>query len=119
MSETRILIKLLRIYFPRISEFGPASEFRGEGGLNPHPLRYATVQRDPDFIQGEAQFDVLELTDLCVCSAKKLQRKECARISLYVAVGSETTGSVEESTAMKPLRSLRLLVTDYPEQGEN
>jgi hypothetical protein len=31
MSETRILIRLLRIYFPRISEFGPASEFRGRG----------------------------------------------------------------------------------------
>jgi hypothetical protein len=29
MSETRILIRLLRIYFPRISEFGPATEFRG------------------------------------------------------------------------------------------
>jgi hypothetical protein len=28
MSETRILIRLLRIDFPRISEFGPASEFR-------------------------------------------------------------------------------------------
>jgi hypothetical protein len=25
MSETRILIRLLRIYFPRISEFGSAS----------------------------------------------------------------------------------------------
>jgi hypothetical protein len=34
MSETRILIRLLQIYFPRISEFGPASEFR-EGGFNP------------------------------------------------------------------------------------
>jgi hypothetical protein len=28
MNETRILIRLLRIYFPRISGFGPASEFR-------------------------------------------------------------------------------------------
>jgi hypothetical protein len=39
MSETRILIRLLRIYFPRISEFGPASEFRR--GFEPpksHPL---------------------------------------------------------------------------------
>jgi hypothetical protein len=43
ISETRILIRLLRIYFPRISEFGPASEFRG-GSLNPpNPPRYATV----------------------------------------------------------------------------
>jgi hypothetical protein len=32
MSETRILIRLLRIYFPQISEFGSASEFRGGGG---------------------------------------------------------------------------------------
>jgi hypothetical protein len=38
MSETRILIRLLRIYFPRISEFGLASEFRG--GLNPPPVRH-------------------------------------------------------------------------------
>jgi hypothetical protein len=43
MSKTSILIRLLRIYFPRIPEFGPASEFR-EGGLNPPtPPRYATV----------------------------------------------------------------------------
>jgi hypothetical protein len=43
MSETRTLIRLLRIYFPRISEFGPASEFRGGGGYNPQtPPRYAT-----------------------------------------------------------------------------
>jgi hypothetical protein len=28
MSETHILTRLLRIYFPRISEFGSASEFR-------------------------------------------------------------------------------------------
>jgi hypothetical protein len=42
MSENRIPIRLLRIYFPRISEFGSASEFRG-GGLNPpNPPRYAT-----------------------------------------------------------------------------
>jgi hypothetical protein len=33
MSETRILIRMLRIYFPRISEFGSASEFRG--GVEP------------------------------------------------------------------------------------
>jgi hypothetical protein len=33
MSETRIVIRLLRIYFPRISEFGSASEFRGGGGV--------------------------------------------------------------------------------------
>jgi hypothetical protein len=48
MSETRILIQLLRIYFPRISEFGPASEFRGAGaGVDPqNPPRYATAQRD-------------------------------------------------------------------------
>jgi hypothetical protein len=32
MSETRILIRLLQTYFPRFSEFGPASEFRGGGG---------------------------------------------------------------------------------------
>jgi hypothetical protein len=43
MSETRSLIRLLRIYFPRISEFGSASEFRGGAGLNPpNPPRYAT-----------------------------------------------------------------------------
>jgi hypothetical protein len=42
MSETRILIRLLRIYFPQISEFGSASEFRW-GGLNPQTApRYAT-----------------------------------------------------------------------------
>jgi hypothetical protein len=35
MIETRILIRLLRIYFPQILEFGSASEFRGRGGLNP------------------------------------------------------------------------------------
>jgi hypothetical protein len=37
MSETRILIRLLRVYFPRISEFGSASEFRGGGGWTPKP----------------------------------------------------------------------------------
>jgi hypothetical protein len=44
MSETRILIRLLRIYFPRISEFGSASEFRGRGGVEPPqtPRWYAT-----------------------------------------------------------------------------
>jgi hypothetical protein len=44
MSETRILIRLLRIYFPRISEFGSASEFRGGGGgwAPQTPPRYAT-----------------------------------------------------------------------------
>jgi hypothetical protein len=36
MSENCILIRLLRIYFPRISEFGPASKFRGGGGFEPH-----------------------------------------------------------------------------------
>jgi hypothetical protein len=35
MSETHILTRLLLIYFPRISEFGPASEFRG--GTPPPP----------------------------------------------------------------------------------
>jgi hypothetical protein len=38
MSETRILISLLRMYFPRNWEFGSAlSKLRnlGEGGLNP------------------------------------------------------------------------------------
>jgi hypothetical protein len=45
MSETRIRIRLLRIYFPWISEFGPASEFRGRGGVEPpNPPRYATAQ---------------------------------------------------------------------------
>jgi hypothetical protein len=38
MSETRILIRFLRIYFPRISEFGPASEFGGGGFEPPTPL---------------------------------------------------------------------------------
>jgi hypothetical protein len=40
ISETRILIRLLRIYFPRISELGPAAEVRG-GGVEPSkpPLR--------------------------------------------------------------------------------
>jgi hypothetical protein len=36
MSETRILIRLLRIYLPRISEFGSASEFRR--GVEPTKL---------------------------------------------------------------------------------
>jgi hypothetical protein len=45
MSEPRILIRLLPIYFPRILEFDPASEFRG--GLNPpNPPRYATGWED-------------------------------------------------------------------------
>jgi hypothetical protein len=37
---------LLQIYFPRISEFGPASEFRGGGGGWTHqtPPRYATAE---------------------------------------------------------------------------
>jgi hypothetical protein len=47
MSETHILIRLLRIYFPRISEFGTASEF--PGGLHPPtpppPPRYTTDKR--------------------------------------------------------------------------
>jgi hypothetical protein len=43
MRETRILIRLLRTYFPRISEFGPASEFRG-GNEPLNPPRYATGQ---------------------------------------------------------------------------
>jgi hypothetical protein len=44
MSKTRILIRLLRIYFPRISEFGSASEFRGGGDWTPpNPPRSATV----------------------------------------------------------------------------
>jgi hypothetical protein len=34
MSEIRIRIRLLWIYFPWIAEFGSASEFRG-GGVNP------------------------------------------------------------------------------------
>jgi hypothetical protein len=37
MSETFILIRLLRIYFPRILEFGSALEFRGEGFEPPKP----------------------------------------------------------------------------------
>jgi hypothetical protein len=37
MSETGIIIRLLRIYFPQISEFGPASEFRGGGVQPPKP----------------------------------------------------------------------------------
>jgi hypothetical protein len=44
MSETRILIRLLRIYFPRISGFGSVSGFRGGGFEPPNPQRYATVQ---------------------------------------------------------------------------
>jgi hypothetical protein len=39
MSETHILIRLLWMYFPRISEFDSTSEFLG--GLN--PPRYATA----------------------------------------------------------------------------
>jgi hypothetical protein len=37
MSETRIFIRLLRIYFPRISKFGFASEFGGGGGVETPP----------------------------------------------------------------------------------
>jgi hypothetical protein len=48
MSETRILIRLLRIYFPRISEFGPASEFfwrmGGLNPLNPPSVRHCVTQ---------------------------------------------------------------------------
>jgi hypothetical protein len=56
MSETRILIRLLRIYFPRISEFGSALEFRGVGGgLNPpNPPRHATDSRQGKAITGQA-----------------------------------------------------------------
>jgi hypothetical protein len=46
MSETRILIRLLRMYFPRNSEFGSAlSKLRNFGGMGlnpPTPPRYAT-----------------------------------------------------------------------------
>jgi hypothetical protein len=46
MSETRILISLLWMYFPRNCKFGSAlSKLRNfEGGLNPpQPPRHATV----------------------------------------------------------------------------
>jgi hypothetical protein len=39
MSEPRILIRLLRIYFPWTSEFSSASEFRGGGVWTPKPPR--------------------------------------------------------------------------------
>ena len=49
MSETRILVRLLWMYFPRNWEFGSVlsklRHFGGEGGLNPPPnpsSRYAT-----------------------------------------------------------------------------
>ena len=38
MSETRILVRLLRMYFPRNWEFGSdLSKLRNFGGLNPPP----------------------------------------------------------------------------------
>jgi hypothetical protein len=49
MRETRILIRLLRMYFPRNREFGSAlSKLRNFGGvreLNPPPLGTPLVQR--------------------------------------------------------------------------
>jgi hypothetical protein len=46
MSETRILIRLLRMYFPRNWEFGSAlskrRNFEGGGVDPPNPPRYAT-----------------------------------------------------------------------------
>jgi hypothetical protein len=44
MSETRTLIRLLRMYFPRNWEFGSAlSKLRNFGGFDPPPPRYAIV----------------------------------------------------------------------------
>jgi hypothetical protein len=48
MSETRILIRLLRMYFPQKLEFGSAlSKLRNFGGggegEHPNPPRYASV----------------------------------------------------------------------------
>jgi hypothetical protein len=42
---------LLRIYFPRISEFGSASKFRGGGGWTPQTTpRYTTVSDEVKFL---------------------------------------------------------------------
>jgi hypothetical protein len=47
MSETRILIRLLRMYFPRNWEFGSAlsklCNFGAVRGVEPQPPRYATA----------------------------------------------------------------------------
>jgi hypothetical protein len=63
MSKTRILIRLLRMYFPRNWEFGSAlSKRRIFGwGLKLHPPRYATGCMGKNLLQeGNAYRNVAE-----------------------------------------------------------
>jgi hypothetical protein len=78
MSETRILIRLLWIYFAQISEFGSASEFRGGCEPPKPPLRYATGNkvRVSELIFNPESEEVLEGTECIVTPTYRVNRPE-------------------------------------------
>jgi hypothetical protein len=70
MSETRILIRLLRIYFPRISEFGSTSG--GGGGFNPNPhpsVRHWSPVTSSLFTEKRRQDEVIRIS---TCRSQQL-----------------------------------------------
>jgi hypothetical protein len=72
MSETHILIRLLRIYIPRISEFGPASEFGGGVWTPQTPPRYATVE-----------MGWLDVNNILACVIFSLELLSCVMILFF------------------------------------
>jgi hypothetical protein len=68
MSENRIIIitRLLWVYFPRISEFGLASEFRGGGGGVWTPTPHGTPSLPAEIFKGDFGSWTLQLVIICV-----------------------------------------------------
>jgi hypothetical protein len=88
MNETRIVIRLLRMYIPRNWEFGSALEkLRNFGGFeHPNPLRYATPTPPPIW---EALAKSLYITQQGCRTLRSVGRPEASLLYFQVTRNQE------------------------------